>query len=90
MVKFKAGVTTEKKEHLRECGIFIGARQLGPSISEIDPLGISHTAVSSVYREWFGKEKMAASGTLARCITMLRSRQNSLNLLAPNNELTVV
>ncbi len=44
-----------------ECGIYVGARRAGLSISETaDQQGFSRTTISGVYREWFEKEKISS------------------------------
>ncbi len=48
-----------------ECGMVVGARQAGLSISKTaDLLRFSHTTISSVYREWSEKEKISSERQL--------------------------
>ncbi len=47
-----------------ECGMVVGARRAGPSISKTaDPLEFSRTTISRVYREWSKKRKYPVSGS---------------------------
>lgn len=52
-----------KKGHLSdlERGVLVGGKQAAPGISETaDLLGVSHTTISSVSRQWFEKEKTSS------------------------------
>ncbi len=60
LLKFKPSIRMGKKGDLSdfECGMVVGARRAGLSISKTaDLLGFSHT-ISRVYREWSVKEKI--------------------------------
>ncbi len=50
-----------------ECGMVVGARQAGLSISKTaDLLGFSHTTISRDNREWSKKEKISSEQQLCR------------------------
>ncbi len=63
LLKFKPSIRMGKKGDLSdfECGMVVGARRAGLSISETaDLLGFSRTIVSRVYRECSEKEKISS------------------------------
>ena len=61
-MKFKESIRMGEKRALSdfECGMVVGARRPGLSISEAaDLLGFLHTTMSRFYREWSEKEKIS-------------------------------
>ncbi len=74
------------------CGMVVGARRAGLSISETADLrGFSRTTISGVYREWSEKEKISSEWQFSgrKCPVDARGQRRMTRLVRDDRKATV-